>query len=132
MDERKRILDYQKRREKRLKDRGLVLYKNRFDFFRTDADGDEENNQQNSGSHGNTRLPFGLCRRYGIEIGKDWTPKDAWDALKGKGVTPEGAYERLEEGEDPGAPEAAATPETTPVKKTVKIWLFCGMLISSR
>lgn len=121
MDERKRILDYQKRREKRLKDRGLVLYKNRFDFFRTDADGDEENNQQNSGSHGNTRLPFGLCRRYGIEIGKDWTPKDAWDALKGKGVTPEGAYERLEEGEDPGTPEASATPETTPVKKTVKI-----------
>jgi hypothetical protein len=123
MDERKKILDYQKRREKRLKDRGLVLYKNRFDFFRSDADGDDDNNNQNNKgggeSHGNTRLPFGLCKRFGIEIGKDWTPKDAWDALKGKGVTPEGAYDRLEKGEDPGSPEATATPETKPAKKTI-------------
>lgn len=34
------------------------------------------------------RLPFGLCKRNGIDIGKGWTPRDAWDALKGAGVNP--------------------------------------------
>ncbi len=34
--------------------------------------------------NGNTRLPFGLCGRYGIPIGKDWTPRDAWEALRKK------------------------------------------------
>ena len=102
----KRILNYQKRRDKRLKDRGLVLVKNKFDFFRTDADDDnnQNNESEDTGSHGNTRLPFGLCKRFGIEVGADWTPRDAWDALKGKGVTPEGAYEKLEKGEDPATP----------------------------
>lgn len=42
---------------------------------------------------GNVGLPFGLCKKYGIEIGKDWTPKDAWDALEKKtGMTPDKAY----------------------------------------
>ena len=58
--------------------------------------------EESGGSHGNTRLPFGLCKRYGIEIGEGWTPRDAWDALAGKGITAEGAYRRLKEGKDPG------------------------------
>ena len=29
----------------------------------------------------NNRLPFGLCKKYGIELPKDATPKDAWAAL---------------------------------------------------
>jgi len=69
----------------------------------------EENNNNNpkppSGGHGNTRLPFGLCKRYGIEIQDSWTPRDAWDALAGKGITAEGAYRRLKKGEDPGIPD---------------------------
>lgn len=28
------------------------------------------------------RVPFGLCKKFGIEISKDWTPRDAWEALK--------------------------------------------------
>lgn len=82
-----------------------------------DAPNDEEgsNNNNNSsgsgGGHGNTRLPFGLCQRFGIEIGKDWTPKDAWDALAGKGITADGAYERLKKGEDPGTPDTETETE---------------------
>lgn len=29
----------------------------------------------------NNRLPFGLCKKYGIELPKDATPNDAWAAL---------------------------------------------------
>lgn len=47
--------------------------------------------------HGNTRLPFGLCQAHGIAIGKNWTPRDAWEALKGVGVTPDDAYGDLKE-----------------------------------
>ena len=32
----------------------------------------------------NSRLPFGLCIKYGIAIKKHWTPTDAWEALKKK------------------------------------------------
>lgn len=126
---RKRILDFQKRRDARLKKRGLVLVKNKFDFFRTDDDDDNENDNKGK-SHGNTKLPFGLCKRFGIEVGADWTPRDAWDALAGKGITAEGAYERLKEGKDPGTPEESEKSESVepakvepkaPPKKTVDI-----------
>ena len=44
-------------------------------------------------NHGNTSLPFGLCKRYGIPLPKDATPRQAWDALKEKhGITPEQGY----------------------------------------
>ena len=42
-------------------------------------------------------------------IGEGWTPRDAWDALAGKGITPDGAYDRLKKGEDPGTPDSGAT-----------------------
>ena len=29
----------------------------------------------------NNRLPFGLCKQYGIKLPKNATPKDAWEAL---------------------------------------------------
>ena len=104
------------RRNKRLIERGIN------DPFRMDAPGDEDegnNNQsgggsESSGGHGNTKLPFGLCKRFGIEIGADWTPRDAWDALAGKGITADGAYARLKKGEDPGASDKEATPEVAP------------------
>jgi len=73
--------EYRRRRKERLKERG----------YREDD--------------GNQRLPFGLCKRYGIEIGKDWGPKEAWEALAGKGITPDNAYEHLENGEDPATGE---------------------------
>ena len=56
---------------------------------------DEENNNEPPKGHGNTRLPFGLCKKYGIEYGADWTPKDAWEALRGKGVSAADEYAKL-------------------------------------
>ena len=32
-----------------------------------------------------TRLPFGLCKSYGIKIEDWWTPRDAWQALQDGG-----------------------------------------------
>lgn len=44
----------------------------------------------------NPRLPFGLCKREGIELPKDAEPADAWNALKEKtGKTQEDYYESL-------------------------------------
>lgn len=43
--------------------------------------------------HGNTRLPYGLCKKYRIELPNDATPRQAWDAFKKKtGITAEMAY----------------------------------------
>lgn len=47
-------------------------------------------------SSGNTGLPFGLCKKYGIKTDKDWTPRDAWEALDEKlGMKPKDFYEQL-------------------------------------
>ena len=87
---------------------------------RFDADGDDDSQNNKSaapkgGGHGNTRLPFGLCKRFGIDIGADWGPREAWDALAGKGITADGAYARLKRGEDPGTPDASPEAEATEV-----------------
>ena len=75
------VMEYRKRRQKRLEAR---------------FDAEEETNQNNNRNinHGNTKLPFGLCKRYGISVEKGWTPKDAWSALAGKGVTPGAEFEK--------------------------------------
>lgn len=80
------VKKFRERRSKRLKDR-----------VRKD---DEENNlnQPSGGNHGNTRLPYGLCQKYGIEVGSGWSPRDAWDALEGKGITPGREFARLSQG----------------------------------
>lgn len=76
---------YRMRRDSRLKARG----------FRSD-DEEETNNKNNKQKvhHGNTRLPFGLCKRFGISVENGWTPRDAWAALEGKGITPAGEFEK--------------------------------------
>ena len=73
---------YRMRRDARLRARG----------FRADDEEETNNKWNNGGNHGNTKLPFGLCHRYGIEVGKDWSPRDAWSALEDKGVTPSGEF----------------------------------------
>ncbi|MDE6586149.1 MAG: hypothetical protein K2K80_05675 [Clostridia bacterium] len=61
------------------------------------ADGKEDGEgEASSVNHGNTRLPFGLCERYGINLPSKATPRDAWNALKGKGITPEQVYVELD------------------------------------
>ena len=59
-----------------------------------DAD-DEETGGKKKGGHGNTKLPFGLCEREGIEVQKGWTPEDAWKALEGKGYSAGESYKEL-------------------------------------
>ena len=79
---------YRARRSRRMAER-----KKRMD------DEAEERNVNNGGGkgrgHGNTKLPYGLCKRYGINVEKGWQPRDAWDALASKGVTPEGEFGKL-------------------------------------
>lgn len=48
----------------------------------------DENEQEENKAHGNTGLPFGLCMKYNIPVSKTWTPRDAWNALKGIGIYP--------------------------------------------
>ena len=70
----------------------------KFHGARFDAD-DEENGGSGGGSgkggHGNTRIPYGLCQREGINIQKGWTPSDAWSALEGKGYSASSVYKEL-------------------------------------
>lgn len=57
-----------------------------------------ENEQEQSTkkvNHGNTRLPFGLCKRYNISLPEGATPRDAWNALEGKGITPRAVWKKL-------------------------------------
>ena len=133
------IKEFKKRRADRLAARGIRpkqfrktegsfrVKKNELikGLSRMDAPEGEEEEQQNSGrrgrrgggeGHGNTRLPFGLCQRFGIEIGKEWGPREAWEALAGKGITADGAYARLKKGEDPGTPEEGGDKSTEEAK----------------
>ncbi|MCD8201943.1 MAG: hypothetical protein LUD47_07755 [Clostridia bacterium] len=65
-------------------------------ILRLDADDDDERNERGIHSHGNTRLPYGLCKEYGIDT-TGFTPKDCWKALKGEDVSPKEAYQYLNE-----------------------------------
>lgn len=81
MDNAKAIKAYRKRRIQRLRARYDVK--------------EEENNGGGKGGHGNTKIPFGLCQREGITVDPKWTPKDAWNALEGKGYSAKESYEKL-------------------------------------
>lgn len=81
------IAKYRARRKSRMDER-----KARFDFevgvYPPDEPGDKE-------GHGNTRLPYGLCKAAGIDA-TDMTPKQAWQALESKtGIKADKAYDRL-------------------------------------
>ena len=132
------VINYRKRREERLAKRG---YKTKLNEYRKTKDGTkvekplkavvredapddkEQTNGSNGnngggGGHGNTRLPYGLCKRFGIEILPEWSPRDAWDALAGEGISASGAYTRLKQGRDPGTPIKGEEP---PKKKEPKV-----------
>lgn len=109
---------FYKRRDKRLDSRDKPPAKKRtnFDFevgvYPPDEGGDKgKKSGTSSGGHGNTRLPYGLCKAAGIDT-EGMTPKDAWDALAGKtGVKAKDAYKKLEKEGSEGLEE---------VKKAVK------------
>ena len=52
---------------------------------------EEENKKGNL----KNRLPFGLCDKYNIKLPIGAKPKDAWDALKSKGINPEEEYKKV-------------------------------------
>lgn len=68
---------------------------------------------------GNLGLPFGLCKKYGIAIEDNWTPRDAWDALKDRlGVDPEDVYKELENSKiTERKPEKASEEEPKQIKQ---------------
>ena len=77
------VIEYRKRRQMRLD-------------ARSEGEEARSTNQQNQRpvNHGNTKLPFGLCKKYGIAVEKGWTPRDAWSALADKGVTPNDEFSK--------------------------------------
>ena len=69
---------------------------------------DDDDDEASGGSHGNTKIPFGLCQREGIKVGADWTPKDAWNALEGKGYKAGEVYKNLRETGKVGVSEGSS------------------------
>lgn len=80
-----------------------------YDTIIDDAGEDKVEEKQ---SHGNTGLPFGLCKKYGISLSQNATPRQAWDALKGIGVYPPWT----KEGEDQYDGDDAITDDTNDTK----------------
>lgn len=67
----------------------------------------DEDEQEENKAHGNTGLPFGLCKKFGISLPDNATPRDAWEALKRKtGLTPEQVYRDLKKKENAKRDEA--------------------------
>ena len=109
MTDLKSISEYKRRRIQRLRAR--------FD------DDDDENNGGGAkrGGHGNTKIPFGLCQREGIKVGSDWTPKDAWNALEGKGYSASETYSELKKtGKTPKSPTGKAASGTVDLEAARK------------
>ena len=101
--------------------------------YRRDAPEDETNEKneksggkKGGGGRGNTKLPFGLCRRFGIEVKTGWTPRDAWDALAGKGYTPEEVYKELKTTGKVSEKKVEPKKEPKKGRKTGPRWLGTG------
>lgn len=90
----------------------------------------EEGGTPEKNARGNTGLPFGLCKKYGISLPENATPRDAWDALEKKtGLKPEQIYPILGKSpliQNPNAVpiknEAPQVPQTPPEKKPQKTY----------
>ena len=95
------IEQYKARRKARMDSRAIEEYRWRRDqrwMERLDAEirADDEEETNNKGvSHGNTKIPFGLCLREGIKVDPKWGPKEAWEALEGKGYSAGEVYRQL-------------------------------------
>lgn len=111
------VSEYKKRRQSRLDAKAVFDYRERRDqrwIARMDAEEDENQNNVGGGSggHGNTKIPFGLCLREGINVDPKWTPKDAWKALEGKGYSAGEVYKELKKTGKAGKPSKAKKPVT--------------------
>ena len=129
----KAVYEYRQRRQKRLDAKAIEQYKMRRDErllsrFDDDDDGDKNVGGGKRGGHGNTKIPFGLCQREGIQIDPKWSPKDAWEALAGKGYKAGDVYKELKE---TGKIGKKSTPKKEPTKLT-EAHFPQGMLGSSK
>lgn len=104
----KAVRRYKKRRQARLDARKIRL----------DDDNENMTGPKRGGGHGNTKIPFGLCQREGIEIQPGWTPKDAWEALEDKGYNPGEVYKNLKATGKAGNSGGKAESTTTVAKPT--------------
>ncbi|MCD8201928.1 MAG: hypothetical protein LUD47_07680 [Clostridia bacterium] len=73
------------------KERQRMIYR----LIRGDAEDEDEPKKKKGGGHGNNRLPYGLCEEFGIDLPAGTSPRAAWEALKGEGITPDEAYGSL-------------------------------------
>lgn len=70
-------------------------------------------------SKANNRLPYGLCKRYGIILPDDATPHDAWEALKRKtGMSPQELFDLVDD--EPGKRKSTAQTEQEPPRHAGK------------
>ena len=125
------VLEYRKRRQKRLDAKAVEQYRQRRDerlISRFD-DGEDENanNVSSKRGHGNTKIPYGLCQREGIQIDPKWSPKDAWEALAGKGYKAGDVYKELKETGKIGLKKVKKA-----ITKLVETHFPAGMLGSSK
>lgn len=104
----KDIKRYYLRKQKRLEARNVIRIDHNDDVFRFYQrrarrlrmdDGEEpENGNGNSVkvTTGNTRIPYGLAKREGIDT-TGMTPREVWEALEGKGYSASEVYTKLKE-----------------------------------
>lgn len=86
----------------------------------SDSEGDAP--EQEQGNRGNTGLPFGLCKKYGISLPANATPRDAWTALKNKtGLSPQDFYDKLKgDGKERDGREQGGKEPSTPKFQIVR------------
>lgn len=66
----------------------------------------EESGTPEKGARGNTGLPFGLCKKYGISLPENATPREAWDR------NPQEAIDYFRAHYDPNKPQREITSST--------------------
>ena len=81
---------------------------------------ESEIDNETEGNSGNTGLPFGLCKKYGIPLPNGATPRDAWNALKGRGVYPPWTEEGKDQYEQDGDHDSQTDGEKEKIKPELK------------
>ena len=76
------------------------------------ADEKESEKEESGRNTALLRLPFGLCKRYGIAIQDSWMPRNAWNALKGRGIDPDEAMDKYVNEQEESKPKSVSkTPQ---------------------
>ena len=93
---------------------------------RIDANEEPEAEEEEEGSHGNTKLPYGLAKGEGIDT-VGMKPKEVWKALEGYGYSAASSYQGLKQGKHgkelkSGQPNKQEKPKQP--KKTLEVSHF--------